>query len=99
MLVQAIGAPFAPEEFKDAYREGVERLIARKLERKEVAASAPAQEPAAAPVVNIIDVLRKSLELAKKAVRTEVEVARRKPERATEAKSSEGKSKAQRRKA
>ena len=99
MLVEAIAGPFAPEEFKDVYREGVERLIASKLERNEVAASAPAQRPAAAPVVNIMDALKKSLELAKKPARPEAEVPRRKPERAIEAKSSEAKSKAQRRKA
>jgi DNA end-binding protein Ku len=65
-FVQAISGPFAPEEFKDAYREEVRKMISGKLERQEVAASASSPQPVAAPVVNVLDALKKSLALAKK---------------------------------
>jgi DNA end-binding protein Ku len=69
-FVQAIAGPFAPEEFKDAYREGVQNLISAKMIRKEVAASGlPASVPHSqrTPVADIMDALRKSLELRRPA--------------------------------
>ncbi len=94
-FVEAIAGPFAPEEFKDAYQEQVRNLIASKVQRQEVAASAPEREGATAPVVNILDALKKSLELAKKpAEQAAAQPSRRAPDKVTALKS-----KAQRRKA
>jgi DNA end-binding protein Ku len=86
-FVEAISGPFAPEEFKDSYGENVQNLISSKVERKQVAVSAPASQPATAPVVNILDALKKSLENARKPVKTEVPVSRRAPGKVTEIKS------------
>jgi DNA end-binding protein Ku len=66
-FVNAIAGPFAPEEFKDSYQEQMQSLIAGKMERQEVAASAPPANAAAAPVVNIMEALKKSLDMARKA--------------------------------
>jgi len=92
-FVEAIAGPFAPDEFKDSYRESVQKLVSSKLEREQVAVSNPAPQPATAPVVNILDALKKSLEIAKKPAKTEVPPSRRAPGKVTELKS-----KAQRRK-
>jgi DNA end-binding protein Ku len=85
--VEAIAGPFAPEEFKDAYREQVQNLISSKVENKQVAASVTATPRAAAPVVNILDALKKSLENTKKPAKTEAESPRRAPGKVTELKS------------
>jgi len=86
-FVEAISGPFAPEEFKDTYREQVQNLISSKIENKQVAASATATPRAAAPVVNILDALKRSLESAKKRAKTEVQSPRRAPGKVTELKS------------
>ena len=86
-FVEAIAGPFAPEEFKDSYRENVQKLVSSKLERQQVAVSSPTPQPAAAPVVNILDALKKSLEIAKKPPKTEVPPSRRAPGKVTELKS------------
>jgi DNA end-binding protein Ku len=86
-FVEAISGPFAPEEFKDTYREQVQNLISRKIENKQVAVSATATPRAAAPVVNILDALKRSLENAKKPAKTEVQSPRRAPGKVTELKS------------
>ena len=86
-FVDAIAGPFAPEEFKDAYREQVQNLISSKVERRQVAASTPAMRPAHAPVVNILDALKKSLETTKKPVKAEPQPARRAPGKVTQLKS------------
>ena len=64
-FVEAIAAPFKPEEFTDRYREQLELLIASK---KTVSArdARPAGAPTTAKVVDIMDALRKSLEAIKK---------------------------------
>ena len=80
-FVQAISGSFAPEEFKDAYGEGVRNMISGKLERQEVAASASAPQAVAAPVVNILDALKKSLAMAKKPAAQEVPAPKSKAQR------------------
>ena len=64
-FVEAIAGPFAPEEFKDNYREQLQDLIAAKTARQEIAPAARAAT-APAPVVDIMEALTKSLERAKK---------------------------------
>lgn len=60
-FVEAIAAPFQPDEFTDRYREQLESLIASKspVVSRAVATQAPA---ASGNVVDIIEALRKSLE-------------------------------------
>ena len=88
-FVEAIAAPFAPEEFQDTYRTQVQNLISSKVDRRQVAASASAtaQAAPAAPVVNILDALKKSLENTKKPSKAEAPSPRRAPGKVTELKS------------
>src|SRR6202011_905888 len=65
-FVEAISGPFYPEEFKDTYRKQVHNLISSKVERKQVTASVAAPQPVGAPVVNILEALKKSLEITRK---------------------------------
>jgi DNA end-binding protein Ku len=60
-FVEAIAAPFSPEEFTDRYREQLEALIAS----KEPVSSRMAEEavrPSNAKVIDIMEALQKSLE-------------------------------------
>jgi DNA end-binding protein Ku len=68
-FVEAIAGPFAPEDFRDSYREQLQQLIATKTARQEIA---PASRPenAAAPMADIMEALTKSLERAKKSAPT-----------------------------
>jgi DNA end-binding protein Ku len=85
-FLEAIEAPFAPEEFKDVYREELQAMIAKK---RSEAGAAPALQKAAAtePVVDILEALKKSIALARKPPTQETQPARRTPERVTEIKS------------
>jgi DNA end-binding protein Ku len=60
-FIEAIAAPFSPEEFTDRYREQLQALIASKetVASRTAEASVPA---AAGKVIDIMDALRKSLE-------------------------------------
>jgi DNA end-binding protein Ku len=82
-LVEALAAKFDPEKFKDTYREHVEALIAAKIQGREVASAQP-QAAATAPVVDIMEALKKSLAAARKPpARAEEVTAESKPERRT----------------
>jgi len=85
-FLAALDAPFAAEEFKDEYREQLQAMIAKKAEQ---AGAAPAGEPAVAvkPVVDILDVLKKSIAMARKPATSETQPARKTPGRVTEIKS------------
>jgi DNA end-binding protein Ku len=72
-LIGAMAAPFEPEKFKDTYREKLEQLIAAKIEGREVVAEAPAK---AAPAVDIMEALQKSLAMKRKPVGSAPEPAR-----------------------
>jgi DNA end-binding protein Ku len=58
-LIETLVGAFRPEQYKDTYRENLEKLIAAKAKGKEIA---PAPEPKTAKVVDIMEALRKSLE-------------------------------------
>jgi DNA end-binding protein Ku len=60
-LVEAIAAPFQPDEFTDRYREQLEALIASK-EPVPSHGHRETSRPAAGNVIDIMDALRKSLE-------------------------------------
>ena len=84
-FLEAIEAPFAPEEFKDVYREELQAMIAKKM--SETGAAPTAQTPAAAgPVVDILEALKKSIAMARKPPVQETQPTRKTPERVTEIK-------------
>jgi DNA end-binding protein Ku len=57
-LVESLSAPFKPEQYHDEYRERMKALIESKQKGREVAA---APQPKLAPVVDIMEALKKSL--------------------------------------
>jgi DNA end-binding protein Ku len=93
-FIEAISAPFAPEEFKDTYREQVQALVYGKISRQEVSASEPTLPSPATPAIDILEALKKSLALAKKPAKPAETATRRKSGKVTEIRS-----KANRRKA
>jgi DNA end-binding protein Ku len=56
-LIHQLAAPFKPEQFHDAYRENVEHLIAEKKKDRTIAAE---PSPRKAPVVDLMEALKKS---------------------------------------
>jgi DNA end-binding protein Ku len=63
LLVKSLTAVFEPSKYRDSYREKLDALIAAKLE------GLPARElerPRAAPVVNILEALQRSLQPAQR---------------------------------
>jgi DNA end-binding protein Ku len=85
-FLTALEAPFAPEEFKDVYREELQAMIAQKAAEAKVALTPERPAPAAAPVVDILEALRKSIAMAKKPAAPEPQPARKSPARVTEIK-------------
>jgi DNA end-binding protein Ku len=67
-LIEAMAAPFDPEKFKDIYREKLQELIAAKVEGRQIAAEAPTK---AAPVIDIMEALMKSVAIKRKPVASE----------------------------
>jgi DNA end-binding protein Ku len=64
-FLEAIEAPFSPEEFKDEYREQLEALIAKK---RAATGAAPvvASDVPPAPLVDILEALKQSIAIARK---------------------------------
>lgn len=60
-LIQHLAGTFKPEEFHDAYRENVERLIDQKKKGKKITL---VERPRKAPVVDLMEALKRSLEAA-----------------------------------
>jgi DNA end-binding protein Ku len=83
-LVEGLVAPFEPEKYSDQYRENLKQLIAAKVEGREVV-EVPAPEHLA-PVVDIMDALKASLEKMKKPVRSAGQAGRTAAEPAKSAK-------------
>jgi DNA end-binding protein Ku len=84
-FLEAIEAPFAPEEFKDVYREELQAMIAKKMSQ---VGPAPAAQTAAKsqPVVDILEALKKSIAMARKPPAQETQKARKMPGSVTEIK-------------
>jgi len=57
-LIESLSAPFEPQKFRDEYRESLKSMITAKLKGEEVAA---APHPQLAPVVDLMEALKKSL--------------------------------------
>jgi DNA end-binding protein Ku len=73
-LIEALAADFEPEKYYDTFEENLKKMIQARLEGKEVEAVEKPRKPA--PVVDLMDALRKSLEqTAKKKPAQRVEAA------------------------
>jgi DNA end-binding protein Ku len=72
MLIESLAASFEPEKYKDSYKENLEALIQTKLEGRKVVEIAA---PPVAPVVDIMEALKRSLEIKKKPVATASETS------------------------
>jgi DNA end-binding protein Ku len=57
-LVNQLKSPFKPQEFKDTYRENVERLIEQKRKGQKITA---VKQPRKAPVTDLMEALKRSL--------------------------------------
>jgi DNA end-binding protein Ku len=57
-LVEQLSAPFRADQFHDTYRENVERLIEQKQKGEKIT---PSQPPRKAPVVDLMEALKRSL--------------------------------------
>jgi DNA end-binding protein Ku len=64
-FVRALAAPFKPEQYRDEHRARLRELIESKAAKPAVAGREP-PPGAAAPVVDIMHALKKSIELARK---------------------------------
>ncbi len=69
-LIQALAADFEPQKYHDSYRDNLLAMIEAKKAGQAVV-EAPAPEPA--KVIDILDALKKSLEMARKPAAIEVE--------------------------
>jgi DNA end-binding protein Ku len=74
-LVDQLTAPFKPQEFTDTYRENVERLIEQKSKGKKITA---VKQPASAPVIDLMEALKRSLKASSQARGTKKTAARSK---------------------
>jgi DNA end-binding protein Ku len=57
-LIESLAAPFQPEKYHDEYQVGLRAMIEAKLKGQEVAA---VQHPQMAPVIDLMEALKKSL--------------------------------------
>jgi DNA end-binding protein Ku len=61
-LIAHLSAPFSPEKFHDTYRENVQRLIREKQKGGKITT---VKQPAKAPVVDLMEALKRSLSASK----------------------------------
>ena len=73
-LIQTLAGAFEPEKYKDTYRENIRALIDAKIQGAQIVEPPAAQTMA--PVVDIMEALRASLDQLKKPVATASEPAR-----------------------
>jgi DNA end-binding protein Ku len=85
-FLQALEAPFAPEEFKDVYRQELQAMIAAKTMHAGTSAAQP-QPVSKPPVIDILDALKKSIAMIRKPDASDAAAARKAPGRATGVKS------------
>jgi DNA end-binding protein Ku len=57
-LIKQLAGPFKPEQFQDTYRENVEKLISQKKKGQKVTTE---PQPKRAPVIDLMEALKKSL--------------------------------------
>jgi DNA end-binding protein Ku len=66
-LVRQLTAPFKPDQFHDEYRENVEKLIEQKKKGQKITTE---PKPQSAPVVDLMEALKKSLEASRTSGKT-----------------------------
>src|SRR5262249_9409744 len=64
-LIDALAAKFEPEKYKDTYRDNLMSMIEKKIAGQKVV---EAPEPHVAPVIDIMEALKRTLETKKKPV-------------------------------
>src|SRR6266566_5844294 len=64
-LIEALAAKFEPEKYKDTYRENLMGMIQTKIKGQKVV---EAPEPHVAPVIDIMEALKRTLGIKKKPV-------------------------------
>jgi DNA end-binding protein Ku len=57
-LIESLAAPFKPEKYRDEYSDSVRAMISAKLQGQEITAT---PQPHLAPVIDLMDALKKSL--------------------------------------
>jgi DNA end-binding protein Ku len=80
-LIENMVMPFEPEKFRDTYREQVQQMIEKKIAGRQVS-RAPASAPRTAAVIDIMEALQNSLNLAKKPAATATPARKPKTRRA-----------------
>jgi len=65
MLIETLKADFQPEKYRDTYRDNLMKMIEAKLEGQKVVET---PEPHVAPVIDIMEALKRSLAEKKKPV-------------------------------
>ena len=71
-LIEALAAKFEPEKYKDTYRENLLGMIQTKIQGQKVV---EAPEPHIAPVIDIMEALKRTLEIRKKPVQAASEAS------------------------
>jgi DNA end-binding protein Ku len=66
-LIRQLAGPFKPDQFHDAYRENVEKLIEQKKKGQKIT---PEPKPRRAPVVDLMEALKKSLKASQSSGKT-----------------------------
>jgi DNA end-binding protein Ku len=64
-LIESMSSPWKPEEYTDDYREALEKLIEEKIEHGDEKAPSRRKRPARSNIIDLADVLKKSLQEAK----------------------------------
>ena len=72
MLISSLEAEFEPQKYRDAYRDNLQQMIEAKIEGRKVVATPTAH---VAPVIDIMEALKKSLAEKKKPAMAETEAA------------------------
>src|SRR5438270_1781754 len=71
-LIEALSAKFEPDKYKDTYRENLMSMIQTKISGQKVV---EAPEPHVAPVIDIMEALKRTLEIKKKPVQAASEAS------------------------
>jgi DNA end-binding protein Ku len=72
MLISSLEAEFEPQKYRDTYRDNLQQMIEAKIEGRKVVATPSAH---VAPVIDIMEALKKSLAEKKKPAMAETEAA------------------------
>ena len=81
MLIDSLAADFEPQKYHDTYRTNIQKMIEAKLEGHKIVAT---PTPHVAPVIDIMEALKRSLAEQKKPVRTATVAAGETEEEAAE---------------